>query len=237
MPALRRETSDDLRSALRSLPGVADIDVTDEDGEPRVRVYLEETADAASVAAAVRGVLAPRGLRARTSTPQPQVLPSEEARPMSGTAPSSAAADNVVPVIPSRSGVEGLLRIGGMPASGDVARLPVSAGRLERIAIEATADGFTVRAVDNLGRDATMSVGEGDGALDAAIVAAVARLVGYRESPRVAALNLQEMDGSNVMSVVIETPSGERFAGAVVADASLPFALGQATWMALEGVT
>lgn len=241
MPALRREETDDLRTALQALPGVAEIDLSSEAGEPRVRVYLEESADAGSVAAAVRQVLAPRGLRAKEAAldgddPAPGVEETAAPGRPNGAPDRRSRPSNVVPVSPPRSGVDGLLRIGGLPANGDVAKFPVAAGKLERIAIEATAEGFTVRAVDSLGRDTTMSVGEGEGALDAAIVGAVARLIGYPEAPRVVALNLQEMDGSSVMSVVIEAPAGQRFAGAVVADASLPFALGQATWMALEGV-
>jgi hypothetical protein len=241
MPAIRREETDDLRLALQALPGVAEIDLSSEAGEPRVRVYLEESADAGSVAAAVRGVLEPRGLRAKetpasmdvgTTTIEDEGTADTPKPPMDRRVRPS----NVVPVTQPRSGVDGLLRIGGLPANGDVAKFPVAAGKLERIAIEATADGFTVRAVDSLGRDTTMGVGEGEGALDVAIVSAVARLIGYPDAPRVVALNLQEMDGSSVMSVVIESPMGQRFAGAVVADASLPFALGQATWMALEGV-
>jgi hypothetical protein len=242
MPALRREETDDLRIALQSLPGVAEIDLSSEAGKPRVRVYLEESADAGSVAAAVRQVLAPRGLRAKEAAPvgdgptPPAAEPKAPPRSANGIPDRRARPSHVVPVTPPRSGVDGLLRIGGLPANGDVAKFPVAAGKLERIAIEATADGFTVRAVDSLGRDTSMGVGEGEGALDAAIVGAVARLIGYPAAPRVVALNLQEMDGSSVMSVVIESPAGQRFAGAVVADASLPFALGQATWMALEGV-
>lgn len=228
MTALRRTDSHDLQTALKAVPGVADIDLTDDAGEPRVRVFLEPSADADSVAAAVRSVLAPHGLRAKDAPRQPG--PTAPSAP-----PAPPAPDNVVPV-PPRSGIDGLFRIGGMPANGDVARFPAKNARLARIAIEATTDGFSVRAVDSAGRDATTGVGEGEGALDAAIVAAVSKLAGFEEPLAVVALHLQEMDRSSVLSVVIEAPSGERYAGAVVASSSLPFALGQATWMALEGV-
>ena len=65
----------DLTAALRAIPGVADAEVAPEAAEG-VRVRLASDADPTDVAAAVRDVLAGRGLKGRMAPPQARIEPA-----------------------------------------------------------------------------------------------------------------------------------------------------------------
>lgn len=126
-----------------------------------------------------------------------------------GTAPSHLATET----IPHESGVR----------------------RFLRLAIEETSDGVDVRAVDDLGREAQAAVGTGPDGLTTAVASAVARLHGL-PSPLRTATNTRDIDGTTVVTVLVEMPGGEKAAGAAIVARGLPFTVGRAVDRALTAL-
>lgn len=104
-----------------------------------------------------------------------------------------------------------------------------------KVSIEENAKGVWVRVEDSLGRSATAEVGHTDTALDDAIATAVAGLR-RTEAPRILSVELRRIEGSDVLSVVLELRSRRRIAGAAVLEGGQPFTLGKAVWSALASV-
>jgi hypothetical protein len=115
--------------------------------------------------------------------------------------------------------------------------IPDEAGvrRFLRLAIEETSDGVDVRAVDDLGREAQAAVGTGSDALTAAVASAVARLRGF-PAPLRTATNTRDIDGTTVVTVLVEMPGGEKAAGAAIVTGGLPFTVGRAVDSALTAL-
>jgi hypothetical protein len=115
--------------------------------------------------------------------------------------------------------------------------IPVETGhrRFLRLAIEETFDGVDVRAVDDLGREVEAAVGPGPDGLTTAVASAVARLRGF-PSPVRTATNTREVDGTTVVTVLVELPGGEKAAGAAIVTGGLPFTVGRAVDSALTAL-
>jgi len=111
----------------------------------------------------------------------------------------------------------------------------VSAVQLARLAVEESDEGVEVRAIDETGRFATAAVGEGDAALDEAVASAVSYLRGLEE-PTAIKVDTRDIDGSDIVTVLIDLPSGDRAVGAVLARGGPLFNLGRAVNAALSDV-
>jgi hypothetical protein len=105
-------------------------------------------------------------------------------------------------------------------------------GRLQSVILEEGPAGVQVTVVGSDGRRATGRGEASEEGLESAIIAAVGRLA-EGEEPRVLSVEWVEVDGSRVVTVVLEGAGGRRGAGAAVVRASRSYAVGRAAWTAL----
>ncbi len=196
-----------LRDSVRSIPGVASAEVSlGPDKEPLVRVWTDGTRPDADVQSAVEVAVA-------TSDP------GLESGDRLGRGPEDMTPEASQEWTP-----------GFVNAAIEVAS---PTGRIARLAIEESVDCVEVRAVDNAGRSGTAVVGDGDDGLSEAIAVAVARLRGVAE-PTSIRVDVRDVDGTDVVTALIDLPSGDRVVGAAIATGGQPFTLGRAIDAALS---
>jgi hypothetical protein len=120
------------------------------------------------------------------------------------------------------------------PGEQAAAPAPASApgGWLHSVAVEETSTGIEVMVVASDGRRAAGRGEATERGLVTAAVAAVGKLV-QGEEPRVLSLEWATVDGSRVVTMVLEDTEGRRGAGAAVVRASRGHAVARAAWSAL----
>ena len=225
--------ADELRRAVGSLPGVASVDVTPQVGAlPLVRVWTDGTLPDRDVQRSVERLVATDsfngfdpvlatgagGLRDYDDLP-----PAEPAKRRSGLGRS------LVETLPNAFAER-------EPSHFAVEDAPFGdTGRFLRLAIEETSDGVDIRAIDDLGREAETAVEPGPDGLTNAVASAVARLRGF-PAPSRFATNTRDVDGTTVVTVLLELPSGEKAAGAAIVTGGLPFTVGRAVDSALTAL-
>ena len=104
---------------------------------------------------------------------------------------------------------------------------------LAKLIIEENGDAVVAVASDASGRSARAHVGEGADAFLIAVADAVASLRGVTPAPLLVSVEDRFVAGVDVVSVLIETGVGERFAGAAVVRGGRPFSVGRAVDAAL----
>ncbi len=226
-------TAEDLRREVCSLPGVASAEVTSRVGAPPlVRVWTDGTRPDADVQRAVEKI-AVGDLRAREDVSRRRIglgrslgdtLPAAFAEPV----PSHLVTDD-----PVSSRLASDDPVSSHPAT-DV-DIGGASARFLKLAIEETADGVEIRAIDEAGREAEADVAPGADGLTTAVATAVARLRGF-PPPRAVVVNTRDVDDATVVTVLIEMPSAARSAGAAIVTGGLPFTVGQAVDSALNGL-
>lgn len=239
--------ADSLREELMALPGVADAEV-EADGEitSGVRVRLHPDADADRVGAGVQRVLASHGMRSRVAgddpapvvslplTP-PEIPPRPEAPPPMPEAVSEVAA-GPAPEPVADSGEE-VLPSPEAPAESEVVSsdgLVGSRPSLASLAYEESIEGVIVTAVASDGqRFSRKAADTTDAAVSAAIAAAVGALAEGRPQ-RLLWVGSETVDGSEVVTVVVEKTDGTRVAGAAIVRAAKAYAVARATFVALR---
>ena len=226
-------TVDELRHAVRSLPGVASVDVTPQVGAPPlVRVWTDGTIPDAEVQHSVERLVATgafAGVGAGYSTgagaarDYDDLPPDEPAKRRTGL---------------GRSLVETLPHAFSEPEPSHLAEEEAAAerdGRFLRLAIEESTEGVDIRAIDDAGREAEAAVQPGPDGLTTAVASAVARLRGF-PAPSHVATNTRDIDGLTVVTVLLELPTGEKAAGAAIVTGGLPFTVGRAVDSALTSL-
>ena len=103
---------------------------------------------------------------------------------------------------------------------------------LSKVAIVESSEGITVRVETNAGRVADRPAAGGS-RLDEAVVGAVSELIGVAPTPIILAIDDHDVDGIDVVSILVEA-GRDRLAGSSVVEGGRPYALGRATWMALR---
>jgi hypothetical protein len=208
-----------LQGEVLAVPGIAAAEVEARpDQGPFVRVWLDGTRDAAAVAADVRRVLDKAGYG------------TEE-----GAGSGPAAATPLDGRNGRRSGLGRGLEALIPPAEPAQTVVAAEGRRLDMIAVEETASGTVVRAIDNAGKAAVAPVPLGNG-LNAAVTATVAGLLGLGEPPRLEAVEVRDLASSPVLMVVIATSDGRRASGSAIVEAGMPFTLGRAVWAAIQAL-
>lgn len=109
---------------------------------------------------------------------------------------------------------------------------PELQNRLALVAVEETAGGISVRAADSAGGLAFSPV-EDARSLNQAVVSAVGRLRQERPLPRLSGVEVRDVNGSAVLTVVLTRADGQRSVGAALVEGGMPFTLGAAVWDAL----
>lgn len=224
-------TIDELRRAVRSLPGVASADVTPQVGAPPVvRVWTDGTRPDAEVRHAVERLVSGGTLDA--DLPLPDSLEFEDegstshaparrrtglGRTLGDTLPSAFAEPE-----PSHLAL-------------DVVSTDPRGSRFMKLAIEESSSGIDVRAIDDTGREGGAAVGPGPDGMTNAVAAAVALLRGYPVPTRTA-INTRDIDGTTVVTVLIELSDGTKTAGAAIVTGGLPFTVGRAVDSALSAL-
>jgi hypothetical protein len=238
-------TIEELRRAVRSLPGVASADVMPQSGAPPVvRLWTDGTIPDVVVQRAVQLLVA------KGSANGSDAVPAEAfaAEPIA-EAPTEETLDDGDETSAAKPATRrvGLGKTLGetlpgafaetAPSHLATATIPDEGGvrRFLRLAIEETSDGVDVRAVDDLGRETEAAVGPGPDGLTVAVASAVARLRGF-PSPRRTATNTRDVDGTTVVTVLVELPGGEKAAGAAIVTGGLPFTVGRAVDSALTAL-
>lgn len=209
-----RATAARLERLIGELRGVAGVEVDfREDGSPHVRVRLDGSATSEQVGDEIQRILA--------------------------TVESAAEPRQQEPI---RRG--GLGRSLGelLEANGNSAPLalhpPVAAPpsapppSLLLVAVEETSTGVSVRVADSEHGIAFSPV-EDPNSLNEAVTAAVARLHPYRPVPHLEAVEVRDIAGASVLTVLLRLEGGSALVGSEVIRGGLPFTLGQAVWKAL----
>ena len=204
----------ELEEFLAGIDGVADI-VVDlrEDGMPRLRVWLDGSVPADEVGEELKRAVAAVQSSAETSPSMP------ERKVGLGRGLSDILAADGQKNAPSQ-----LLPNGAT----DEETLPV----LALVAVEETAGGISVRASDSHGGIAFSPV-EDPRSLNQAVVSAVARLRQERPVPRLAGVEIRDVSGDPVLTVVLVFADGRRAVGAALVTGGMPFTLGRAVWEAI----
>jgi hypothetical protein len=208
----------ELQQLALNVDGVANVEVDlREDGRPRLRVWLDGSIEAGKVGGHIEGLVAQAFLAATSETVKP-VRRSGLGR---GLDELMAAADKEL--LPAQLA----------PTATDAETIPRT--RLAMVAVEETAGGISVRASDSAGGISFSPVSD-PRSLNQAIVSAVARLRRERPVPRLAGVELRDVDGSPVLMVVLAHADGRRLVGASLVEGGMPFTLGRAVWEALVPV-
>ncbi|MGB9359004.1 MAG: hypothetical protein WCC01_10655 [Acidimicrobiia bacterium] len=229
---------EELRHAVRSLPGVASVDVTPQVGAPPlVRVWTDGTVPDVDVRRSVErlvstGAFAGVGSDAGATG---SVLESRDYDDLPPTEPIEPA---------KRRGGLGRSLVETLPhafAEREPSHLATEERQLERhgrflrLAIEETSEGVDIRAIDDLGSEAEAVVKPGPDGLTIAVASAVAHLRGFPAPSRVAT-NTRDVDGTTVVTVLLELSTGEKAAGAAIVTGGLPFTVGRAVDSALAAL-
>lgn len=106
---------------------------------------------------------------------------------------------------------------------------------LALVAVEETAGGISVRAADSSGGIAFAPV-EDTRSLNQAVVSAVGRLCNEQPLPRLTGVEVRDVEGAAVLTVVLALGDGRKAAGAALVQGGMPFTLARAVWEALASV-
>ena len=199
----------DLHDLLTGVAGVESLEIDlREDGSPRVRVHLDGSISGSDVGDEIRQLLTdgrPEGTAGITRDRRAG-LGRDLADILATDATASPPAHLQTPTEPQ----------------------PV----LALVAVEETAGGISVRAGDSLGGVAFSPV-EDPRSLNQAVVSAVARLRQEKPLPRLAGVEIRDVDDAPVLTAVLALADGHRVVGSALVAGGMPFTLGRAVWEAL----
>jgi hypothetical protein len=215
---------DELSELLQGIVGIASIEVDlREDGSPRVRVQLDGSIAGSVVGSEIRRTLSLRRSEESTSVPDRRAgLGRDLADILAAGAAAQPPAHLREPAV-----AEGAAE--GVVATPAAVAPPLS---LTLIAVEEAAGGISVRAADSAGGVAFSPV-EDPRSLNQAIVSSVARLRQEKPLPRLGGVEVRDVDGAPVLTVVLSLADGERLVGSSLVSGGMPFTLGRAVWEAL----
>ncbi len=200
--------AEELRALLSGVAGVAvvEIDLRDDDS-PRLQVRLDGTVSEAEMSELIRRAISESNA-AGVSTPERRVGLGR--------------------------GLSDILAADGESVAPIHLQHPVAEpmGVLVMVAVEETAGGISVRAAASAGGVAFSPV-EDPRSLNQAVVSAVGRLRQERPLPRLAGVEVRDVDGAPVLTVVLGLSDGRRVVGSTLVEGGMPFTLGRAVWEAL----
>ena len=213
---LNGQATDEIRRLIAALEGVASLEIDlRADGSPRLRVRLDGSVPSGAVSQRVREVLG--------------TAASDGDDPPTGTERKVGLG----------RGLSDILAAGSVGASPNLFEpaLPKADSRpgLALVAVEETVGGISVRAADSTGGIAFSPV-EDTRSLNQAVVSAVGRLREERPLPRLSGVEIRDVDGAAVLTVVLTLGDGRKSVGAALVEGGMPFTLGKAVWEALASL-
>ncbi len=236
---------------MLGIPGVVGAEVAEMDsGAPSVRIWTDDSRDPAELDAEVRAIVSraratggehpSRQRQSAESADAPPATNATDVTPDRATVSPLASAPNPSPVKRSGlgRGLDSLISVAGSePAPAHLVSIDLTTqSSLEMIAIEESAGGVTVRAMDTAGVVAEAKVIGAAGSINPTIVAAVAELLGETPAPRLVSVELRDTEVAAVMVVTLELVDTTVAAGAAVVQGGMPFTLGKASWAAIRSV-
>ena len=251
------QEADDLKTALRAIPGVADAEVSEGFAEG-VRVRLAADADPSEVSSMVRDVLAGRGLRGKMAPPQdhvessgPPPPPAETAKILAGpglvpTSLLSTAAE--LEELPPRPDVDVFIRTPEQvpvtissdpfpktqPAEGDSTAASTSGELLAQVRVQEDRDGVAVTVETDGGRSVTRRGRPSDEGVQEAVVAAIGELSGDQPPPVLVEVGERSLGEQAVVTVLLQRHDGSFHVGSAMIGAEKAFALARAAWAAMS---
>ena len=199
-------TTEEIRREVCSLPGVASAEVTPRDGAPP---FIRVWTDGTRPDADVQQAVERIAIGDSAHREDTSRRRIGLGRNLEDTLPAALAEPD-----PSHLAVE---------TGAD--KVP---GHFLKLAIEETVDGVEVR-------EAGAVVSAGAEGLANAVANAVAVLRGF-PPPHGVAVNTRDVDGSTVVTVLVEMSSGTMLAGAAIVTGGLPFTVGRAVDSALNSL-
>lgn len=106
-------------------------------------------------------------------------------------------------------------------------------GGLTSVSVSEGRDGVIVEAVAGERAASIRAAGSGNPALDQAVVSAVAEVVGTRSVPLIRSVDVRDLDGTPVVTVMV-AESGDQLVGSAVVEGGRAYAVGRAAWAALS---
>lgn len=121
-----------------------------------------------------------------------------------------------------------------VPAPGDVMAvdLPTTGPSLTSVRVTEGRDGVLVEALAGGVTVPVRAAGAAGPAFDQAVVSAVAELAGAATAPLIRSVDLRDIGGTSVVTVVIDE-AGDQLVGSSIVEGGRAYAVGRAVWAAL----
>ena len=121
-----------------------------------------------------------------------------------------------------------------VPAPGDVMAvdLPTTGPSLTSVRVTEGRDGVLVEALAGGVTVPVRAAGAAGPAFDQAVVSAVAELAGAATAPLIRSVDLRDIGGTSVVTVVIDE-AGDQLVGSAIVEGGRAYAVGRAVWAAL----
>jgi hypothetical protein len=243
--------AESLRDELMSIPGVEAAEFDGNSATPEgVKVRLAAGVDVEAVGEEIQRVLTDHGLRSELAQQRnraAQVSLDDAGADAVGAAPVATAVldderaservllePDMVPLEPEPIIVLDSADRADAENARLPERLPAAGSGLEAVAVEEGRHGVLVRARDGSGLEAVRRSSATGRGLDEAVVAVVAELHGSATLPMIVSLVEQDIDGTRIVTVMLELGRGSRVVGSAVFDGGRAYAVGRAAWSALS---
>ncbi len=118
------------------------------------------------------------------------------------------------------------------PADPLIVRATSVEATLSSIRVTEGRDGVVVEALADDVAVSVRAAGASNPALDQAVVSAVAQLAGATSNPLIRSVDVRDIDGMSVVTVVIDE-AGDRLVGSAIVEGGRAYAVGRAVWTAL----
>jgi len=231
--------ADSLRAELLAIKGIASAELEGTEAAPHgVKVQLAAGADAKSVGVEVQRVLASYGMRSHRAEGDgaaTATTPASSVAEATGAAITKAPGEPGPPPPPGagNNGNAAVLPMRALSAEPVVQDVPVETAplQLQSVSVEESRDGISVRvrAGDEV---ATRQVGGGQSGMDAAVIGALAELLGA--DAELVAVQRGEAGDATIVTVLLEVADSGQQVGSAVVVAGDAYAVAQAAWRALR---
>ncbi len=118
------------------------------------------------------------------------------------------------------------------PIEPPIVRATSAEATLSSVRVAEGRDGVVVEALADDVAVSVRAAGASGPALDQAVVSAVAKLAGAASNPLVRSVDVRDIGGTSVVTVVIDE-DGDRLVGSAIVEGGRAYAVGRAVWTAL----
>lgn len=225
--------AESLRDELLAVPGVAEAEVDESGTNPSgVRVRLAPEADAQAVGIEVQRILASHGMRSRVNDADTASANGDGTAAPVVALPTAAATPPLIPPMPTSAPPSP-----GEPMVDTALYAPSAAAgydaALAGLRVDESPEAIVITATSSDGQSATRESDLSENGLYEATIAAVGALADGH-APVLLDVERRTVDGTEVISVIVERANGSRAAGSAVVQTTRAYAAARATWSALR---